>query len=560
MRVCVIGAGVVGVTSAYFLARQGHDVVLVDSQPRPAEVSSYANGGSSATATSRRWRAGVLPSVPGWLLRSDSPLRFRPRLDPHQWRWCLQFALACRASVARASTAELLTLSYLSRDAMHALLARRTWFRPSEERQAHRLPQRRVAGQGARAGRLPGRAWRRPAGAGRRPDPGAGTGPGRHGRQPGGRDLHAQREAGDCRQFTEALFDRLQGMANVQCAMSNPVSGLQREGRVVAVQSRDGDIGADAVVLATGIGTRALLSPLGHDVPLYPLKGYSLTVPLADDDRMAPAISVTDYERRIVYARVGGVLRIAAMVDIGGGDAQIDPERIALLKRQVLRLPRPGPAPGLPWAGLRPATPEQAADRPQPGRQPVAEHRPGRAGLHAGLRQRGVAERADGWAGVAAGSGAVPALSLAALKGSPHGNVLCDSDCLFIGRRADPASIGWRFRCAGPARRSGRLDSHSSGEPHHVLSVPLFAILFWAGNVIVSKMAASAISHRHHLLPAGPGPGHHGPVHRRAGLAQPQDHPAPLAQAGAVRRAVLALFQALSTAPPKPPPPPTWRS
>ena len=69
----------------------------------------------------------MLPSVPGWLLRSDSPLRFRPRLDPHQWRWCLQFALACRASVARASTAELLTLSYLSRDAMHALLARRTW-------------------------------------------------------------------------------------------------------------------------------------------------------------------------------------------------------------------------------------------------------------------------------------------------------------------------------------------------------------------------------------------------------------------------------------------------
>ena len=69
-------------------------------------------------------------------------------------------------------------------------------------------------------------------------------------------------------------------------------------------------------------------------------------MPLADDDHMAPAISVTDYERRIVYARVGGVLRIAAMVDIGGGDAQIDPERIALLKRQVRGIPRPGPAPG----------------------------------------------------------------------------------------------------------------------------------------------------------------------------------------------------------------------
>ncbi|KAG0731584.1 hypothetical protein G6F23_015163 [Rhizopus arrhizus] len=86
--------------------------------------------------------------------------------------------------------------------------------------------------------------------------------------------------------------------------MSNPVAGLQREGRrIVAVNTREGDIGADAVVLATGIGTRALLKPLGQDVPLYPLKGYSLSVPLSDDDAVAPRISVTDYERRIVYAR-----------------------------------------------------------------------------------------------------------------------------------------------------------------------------------------------------------------------------------------------------------------
>ena len=123
MRVCVIGAGVVGVTSAYFLARQGHDVVLVDAHAYPAEVSSYANGGQlSYSYVAPLAGPGVLPSVPGWLLRNDSPLRFRPRLDPHQWRWSLQFALACRASVARDSTAQLLALSYLSRDAMHTLL------------------------------------------------------------------------------------------------------------------------------------------------------------------------------------------------------------------------------------------------------------------------------------------------------------------------------------------------------------------------------------------------------------------------------------------------------
>ncbi|MNX30027.1 D-amino acid dehydrogenase small subunit [compost metagenome] len=180
-------------------------------------------------------------------------------------------------------------------------------------------------------------------------------------------------EAGDCRQFTEALFDRLQTLGNVQCAMSNPVSGLQREGRrIVAVNTRDGDIGADAVVLATGIGTRALLKPLGHDVPLYPLKGYSLSVPLAEDDTVAPRISVTDYERRIVYARVGGVLRIAAMVDIGSANADIDTARIDLLKRQVHEaFPALDLRQAIPWAGLRPATP---TGKPLIGRSPAADN------------------------------------------------------------------------------------------------------------------------------------------------------------------------------------------
>ena len=375
MRVCVIGAGVVGVTSAYFLARQGHDVVLVDSQPRPAEVSSYANGGQlSYSYVAPLAGPGVLPSVPGWLLRSDSPLRFRPRLDPHQWRWCLQFALACRASVARASTAELLTLSYLSRDVMHALLAQENLdfghlkngkliaYRSAELLDKARALVAYQAAHGADQQVLDAAQTLalEPALAGM-------------GASLAGAIYTPSEEAGDCRQFTEALFDRLQGMANVQCAMSNPVSGLQREGRrVVAVQSRDGDIGADAVVLATGIGTRALLLPLGHDVPLYPLKGYSLTVPLADDDHMAPAISVTDYERRIVYARVGGVLRIAAMVDIGGGDAQIDPERIALLKRQVHEaFPGLDLRQAIPWAGLRPATPK---GKPLIGRSHAADN------------------------------------------------------------------------------------------------------------------------------------------------------------------------------------------
>lgn len=375
MRVCVIGAGVVGVTSAYFLARQGHDVVLVDSQPRPAEVSSYANGGQlSYSYVAPLAGPGVLPSVPGWLLRHDSPLRFRPRLDPHQWRWCLQFALACRASVAKASTAQMLTLSYLSRDVMHSLLEQEDLafghlkngkliaYRSPDLLEKARALVAYQAAHGADQQVLDAAQTvaREPALAGM-------------GTSLAGAIYTPSEEAGDCRQFTEALFDRLQGLGNVQCAMSNPVSGLQREGRrIVAVNTRDGDIGADAVVLATGIGTRALLGPLGHDVPLYPLKGYSLTVPLADDDTVAPRISVTDYERRIVYARVGGVLRIAAMVDIGSNNADIDPARVGLLKKQVLEaFPQLDLRQAIPWAGLRPATP---TGKPLIGRSPAADN------------------------------------------------------------------------------------------------------------------------------------------------------------------------------------------
>jgi len=375
MRVCVIGAGVVGVTSAYFLARQGHDVVLVDSQARPAEVSSYANGGQlSYSYVAPLAGPGVLPSVPGWLLRQDSPLRFRPRLDLHQWRWCLQFALACRASVARASTAQLLGLSYLSRDVMHTLLAQEDLDfghlkngKLIAYRSAALLDKARAlvayqAGHGADQQVLDAAQTlaMEPALAAM-------------GDKLAGAIYTPSEEAGDCRQFTEALFDRLQALGNVECAMSNPVSGLQREGRrIVAVNTRQGDIGADAVVLATGVGTRALLKPLGHDVPLYPLKGYSLSVPLSADDAVAPHISVTDYERRIVYARVGGVLRIAAMVDIGSANADIEPARVALLKRQVHEaFPALDLRQAVPWAGLRPATP---TGKPLIGRSDAADN------------------------------------------------------------------------------------------------------------------------------------------------------------------------------------------
>jgi D-amino-acid dehydrogenase len=360
MRVCVIGAGVIGVTSAYFLARQGYEVTLVDGRSRPGEGTSYANGGQlSYSYVAPLAGPGVLGSVPAWLLREDSPLRFRPRLDPHQWRWCASFAMACRASVARTATAQMLALSYLSRDVLHALLEQEPLSfnhlrngklivyrsaallekaRGFVEYQASHGADQRVLTAAQTLDLEPALSGMGTSLAGAVYTPGE--------------------EVGDCLLFTEGLFERLARLPNVQTRMGVPVTGLRRGGaKVVAAHTPDGDIEADAFVVASGMGSCALLRPLGQAVPLYGLKGYSLTVPRREDDTVAPAISVTDYERRIVYARIGTVLRMAAMVDIGG-DAAIDERRITLLKRQVREaFPALPLETAVPWAGLRPATP-----------------------------------------------------------------------------------------------------------------------------------------------------------------------------------------------------------
>jgi D-amino-acid dehydrogenase len=390
MRICVIGAGVVGVTSAYVLARQGHEVVLVDARREPAEETSHANGGQlSFSYVAPLAAPGVLADMPSWLLRTDSPLRFRPRLDPHQWRWCLEFLLACRASVARRTTAQMLALSFFSRDVLHELLRQE----PLEfghvrngklivYRSAALLEKARgwvqyQAGQGADQRILSADevVEREPALAGMR------------GRMAGAVYTPGE-EVGDCRAFTRGLFERFNAMPNGSALMGERVGALRLGGghadrRIVAVEASGGDIQADHFVVAAGMGSRPLLATAGVDVPLYPLKGYSLSVPLDAAGAGTPAISVTDYERRIVYARVGGVLRMAAMVDMGGDEsmprrdgaitgmdsaasgagrgypeARIDEARIALIKQQVREVfPALPLEQAVPWAGLRPATP-----------------------------------------------------------------------------------------------------------------------------------------------------------------------------------------------------------
>lgn len=360
MHVIVIGAGVVGLASAWSLARQGVEVTLVDRHPGVARETSFANGGQlSYSYVAPLADPAVLGKLPQWLLRSDSPLRFRPRLDPAQWRWCAAFLAQCNAGAVRRTIRDMLSLAYLSRDAMDALLAEHALqfdLLRSGKLVIYRDPE-------ALASAATMLDWQRSLGAEQHVLDAAACvaleptleriGPALAG------GIHTPGEAtADCAQFCQQLKSLLERLPNVTLALGTSVRALVTEGRRVAAVATDrGDWRADAVVMAAGLPSLSLLRPLGVRLPLYGLRGYSLSVPVAEA-RQLPALSVTDATRKVVYAPLGQRLRIAAMVDMGVDSAQVDPARIDLLKRQVLEtFPELNLQGAETWAGLRPSTP-----------------------------------------------------------------------------------------------------------------------------------------------------------------------------------------------------------
>ncbi|MFM0731620.1 D-amino acid dehydrogenase [Paraburkholderia sediminicola] len=361
MRVCVLGAGVVGLTSAYQLARDGHDVTILESRDGAALETSFANGGQlSYSYVAPLADPAVLPQLPAWLLQSDSALRFVPRLDVQQWRWCLSFLLACRGSRARQTAIEMLQLGALSRTALHDLVQREAidfnYVRNGKlvvyrDAQAFDAARRKMAYLAA-------------AGSGQRALDAAACvalEPALERAQPllaGG--IHTpSEEAGDCYTFGVALARLLQARYGVAIHYATPVESIVIEGgQAVAARTPQGEIRADAFVVALGNGSAPLLRTLGVRLPMYPLTGYSLTIPVAPGH--APRVSVTDLHRKVVYAPLGERLRIAGMVEIAGMHVAQRERRIALLKRHAQEIfPDAGDyAVAETWCGHRPATPD----------------------------------------------------------------------------------------------------------------------------------------------------------------------------------------------------------
>lgn len=354
-RVCIIGGGVIGLATAYALVRDGVEVTLVEARDSLGSETSFANGGQlSYRYVAPLADAGVPLQAIGWMLRGDSPLKLRPRFDPAQWRWMASFLGACRSSVNRANAAHLLRLALFSQstlkhwredDALGDFNWRRNGklvtFRETASFEHARAgladPQQQQVLSAAECAQLePALADAPFVGAIYTPD----------------------EEVGDCHAFCQQLAARLRASGRCEFRLGQAVTAIRHnQGAVSAIELGDEVLPVEQLVIAAGHRSPLLALP-GLDLPLYPLKGYSLTVPIGPEHR-APELSITDYNRKIVYARIGEQLRVAAMVDIVGFDAALDPKRLALIKRQARdTFSQAGDYDAaVEWAGMRPATP-----------------------------------------------------------------------------------------------------------------------------------------------------------------------------------------------------------
>ncbi|KWU51645.1 D-amino acid dehydrogenase [Pseudomonas sp. SIMBA_059] len=354
-RVCIIGGGVIGLASAYALVRAGHEVTLIEARDSVGSETSFANGGQlSYRYVAPLADAGVPLQAIGWLLRGDSPLRLRPRLDLQQWRWMAAFLGACRGSVNKSNAAHLLRLASLSQDTLQrwreddhldgfdwrrngklVTFRHAATFEQARSKVTDILQQQVLSAVDC--------ARLEPALA--------------DGGFVGG-IYTPNEEVADCHAFCRRLAERLEASGRCRFLLGRRVTAIRHANGVVrAVELGDEVLPVEQLVLAAGHRSAELGLP-GLALPLYPLKGYSLSVPIGPQHR-APSVSITDYDRKIVYARIGEQLRVAAMVDIVGFDARLEPKRLALMKRQALEtFPLAGDyAHAVEWAGMRPATP-----------------------------------------------------------------------------------------------------------------------------------------------------------------------------------------------------------
>lgn len=365
MKVIVLGAGLLGVTSAYFLRQQGHEVTVVDRQASAAAETSFANGGQISVSHAEPWANPSAPlKVLKWLGKEDAPLLFRLRSDVGQWLWGLQFLRECTPERTRHNIRQIVKLGTYSRDTLQQLRQdiglnydQRTqgilhFYTSAEEFEAAEAPAAQMRELGCDRQVISADEAVRIEPALRHIRP-----------QLAGATYTSEDESGDANRFARELVRHCEA-DGVQFLMSHTVTALREvAGRLDHVEATDTEgrfqtLRADAYVLAMGSLSPLYARPLGIRLPIYPAKGYSVTMPVKNAD-LAHQVSLTDDEYKLVFSRLGDRLRIAGTAELNGYDRDLNRVRCEAIVRRVEQLfPGAGDASAAQfWTGLRPATP-----------------------------------------------------------------------------------------------------------------------------------------------------------------------------------------------------------
>ncbi|AUU21200.1 D-amino acid dehydrogenase [Aeromonas caviae] len=361
MDIVVLGGGVVGVTSAWYLAKAGHKVTLLERRDGVALETSHANAGQISPGYASPWAAPGIPlKAAKWLLQKHAPFTVRPTSDPFQLRWMLKMFANCTPAAYAVNKGRMVRLAEYSRDCMKQLrgelaldyegrqLGTLQLFRSQAQLDAS---QRDIAvleeyGVPYQSLNADGCEEVEPALARVR------------GKVVGGLRLPGD-ETGDCFRFTQALADEARRLG-VNFVFNCAIDEVEiAKGRAVAVRAGEQRFQADAIVCALGSYGTGFLRPLGIELPVYPVKGYSLTLPMTDAEG-APRSTVLDETYKVAITRFDERIRVGGMAELSGFNLALNPRRhdtLAMVVRDLF--PQGGNLEQATfWTGLRPMTPD----------------------------------------------------------------------------------------------------------------------------------------------------------------------------------------------------------
>lgn len=361
MRIVILGAGVIGVTSAWYLAQAGHEVVVIDRQAGPALETSFANAGEISPGYASPWAAPGIPAkAMKWLFMEHAPLILRPQLDMAMLRWLVAMLGNCNARDYAVNKGRMVRLAEYSRDKLIELRGATgiTYDERSQGTLQLFREEKQLAGidKDIAVLKADGVAYEvldrdgciaaEPGLAGSNIPLAGGL------RLPGD-------ETGDCFKFTNRLAE-MAAAAGVEFRMGTTIRRLVRQGgRIAGVETDGGMVSGDAYLVALGSFSPKLVRPLGLKLPVYPVKGYSITVPIVDEGR-APVSTLLDESYKVAITRLGDRIRVGGMAEISGFNNDLPEARRATLEYSLGSLfPGAGDVSRASyWSGLRPMTPD----------------------------------------------------------------------------------------------------------------------------------------------------------------------------------------------------------